>query len=144
MGSCCYTKGRVRVYDYNGNNWVQVGADLLELNGGFIGNDVEISSDGSRIAVGIPRYSNGDIDGNGWSDGMTGRVRIYDYTPTGTSSWTQIGGDILAEDYGSSDLTYNQRSGESIDLSSDGSTICLLYTSPSPRDVEESRMPSSA
>ena len=24
------------------------------------------------------------------------------------------------------------------------STICLLYTSPSPRDVEESRMPSSA
>ena len=25
-----------------------------------------------------------------------------------------------------------------------GSNICLLYTSPSPRDVEESRMPSSA
>ena len=23
-------------------------------------------------------------------------------------------------------------------------TLCLLYTSPSPRDVEESRMPSSA
>ena len=26
----------------------------------------------------------------------------------------------------------------------DGGNICLLYTSPSPRDVEESRMPSSA
>ena len=25
-----------------------------------------------------------------------------------------------------------------------GGNICLLYTSPSPRDVEESRMPSSA
>ena len=25
-----------------------------------------------------------------------------------------------------------------------GYNICLLYTSPSPRDVEESRMPSSA
>ena len=25
-----------------------------------------------------------------------------------------------------------------------GPVICLLYTSPSPRDVEESRMPSSA
>ena len=25
-----------------------------------------------------------------------------------------------------------------------GESICLLYTSPSPRDVEESRMPSSA
>ena len=30
-------------------------------------------------------------------------------------------------------------------VSVDGpSVICLLYTSPSPRDVEESRMPSSA
>ena len=27
---------------------------------------------------------------------------------------------------------------------SNGSNLCLLYTSPSPRDVEESRMPSSA
>ena len=25
-----------------------------------------------------------------------------------------------------------------------GEKLCLLYTSPSPRDVEESRMPSSA
>ena len=25
-----------------------------------------------------------------------------------------------------------------------GDNVCLLYTSPSPRDVEESRMPSSA
>ena len=28
--------------------------------------------------------------------------------------------------------------------SDDGEFFCLLYTSPSPRDVEESRMPSSA
>ena len=31
-----------------------------------------------------------------------------------------------------------------IEAGKDGYTICLLYTSPSPRDVEESRMPSSA
>ena len=30
------------------------------------------------------------------------------------------------------------------DIKQDKSRICLLYTSPSPRDVEESRMPSSA
>ena len=30
------------------------------------------------------------------------------------------------------------------DVLSDKHTDCLLYTSPSPRDVEESRMPSSA
>ena len=31
-----------------------------------------------------------------------------------------------------------------INLLRSGSKACLLYTSPSPRDVEESRMPSSA
>ena len=31
-----------------------------------------------------------------------------------------------------------------IELYKDTYTTCLLYTSPSPRDVEESRMPSSA
>ena len=29
-------------------------------------------------------------------------------------------------------------------LAAQGCEVCLLYTSPSPRDVEESRMPSSA
>ena len=31
-----------------------------------------------------------------------------------------------------------------VDRSEDLEFLCLLYTSPSPRDVEESRMPSSA
>ena len=31
-----------------------------------------------------------------------------------------------------------------LDLTREEIFICLLYTSPSPRDVEESRMPSSA
>ena len=30
------------------------------------------------------------------------------------------------------------------DIVNDGVTICLLYTSPSPRDKRQSRMPSSA
>ena len=41
-----------------------------------------------------------------------------------------------------------KRRGEEIDnrtrIVREGILICLLYTSPSPRDVEESRMPSSA
>ena len=31
-----------------------------------------------------------------------------------------------------------------IDIEIDGDTLCLLYTSPSPRDAQLSRMPSSA
>ena len=36
------------------------------------------------------------------------------------------------------------RMGNSYSVSGSGVVTCLLYTSPSPRDVEESRMPSSA
>ena len=43
------------------------------------------------------------------------------------------------------DLGYIHRGVEKICESRDFTQItCLLYTSPSPRDVEESRMPSSA
>ena len=45
-------------------------------------------------------------------------------------------------------LQLNEIQEESIQIrerkASSGATVCLLYTSPSPRDVEESRMPSSA
>ena len=33
---------------------------------------------------------------------------------------------------------------EMLQVMDNGGKVCLLYTSPSPRDVEESRMPSSA
>ena len=33
---------------------------------------------------------------------------------------------------------------KSVELTQNFNEFCLLYTSPSPRDVEESRMPSSA
>ena len=36
------------------------------------------------------------------------------------------------------------RAGDASSSSESLGTVCLLYTSPSPRDVEESRMPSSA
>ena len=39
---------------------------------------------------------------------------------------------------------YSRCFGFNISQVSDLTTGCLLYTSPSPRDVEESRMPSSA
>ena len=43
--------------------------------------------------------------------------------------------------------TYNKVTGEPLEsgqISEKNLPPCLLYTSPSPRDVEESRMPSSA
>ena len=59
---------------------------------------------------------------------------------------------LLAEDSDLTFTTWNVEAGELPDSveAADGFLItgskssCLLYTSPSPRDVEESRMPSSA
>ena len=49
----------------------------------------------------------------------------------------QLAHDMLMDSY--EKLTWDEVTEEIVDLYD-----CLLYTSPSPRDVEESRMPSSA
>ena len=46
----------------------------------------------------------------------------------------------VSEDMATSDVAFSRESS----FSQGDYIICLLYTSPSPRDVEESRMPSSA
>jgi len=47
-------------------------------------------------------------------------------------------------DHGFFGLASNDRVTYEIKEMQNGPQACLLYTSPSPRDVEESRMPSSA
>ena len=45
--------GHVRIYNYNGSAWVQVGADIDgEAVSDYSGNSVSLSSDGSRVAIG--------------------------------------------------------------------------------------------
>lgn len=87
--------GQVKVFDYDSSSssWSQVGSDLdgtLEENFGFA---LAMSSDGSRIAVGAPHYTN--------ATNYTGTVRVYDWDG---SSWSQVGstinGNINAERFG--------------------------------------------
>ena len=56
------------------------------------------------------------------------------------------GGDAAGSSSAGESTSSGSGSGESlrIGIKFDQPGICLLYTSPSPRDVEESRMPSSA
>ena len=70
--------------------------------------------------------------------------------------YCNMASNIYNEKTGSNDGKYNNAEGKIMGLSAYGkydttrdqpytkSRDCLLYTSPSPRDVEESRMPSSA
>ena len=72
---------------------------------------------------------NADIDGTLEADAIT------------------IGGVSLAEtisDTVGAMVSSNTESGITVAYQDADNTFCLLYTSPSPRDVEESRMPSSA
>ena len=64
------------------------------------------------------------------------RVLLVDLDPQGNAS-TSFGIDKSKLNRTVYDLIMN-------DLGEELPIFCLLYTSPSPRDVEESRMPSSA
>ena len=106
--------GHVRIYNYTPSgtaSWTQLGADIDgEAAGDYSGNSVSLSSDGSRVAIGAH-----DNDGNGTN---SGHVRIYNYTPSGTASWTQLGADIDGE-------AVSDGSGFSVSLSSDGSRVAI-------------------
>ena len=95
--------GHVRVFDWNGSTWTQVGSDIDGSSGDELGDSVAISSDGSRIAVGASLH-----------DSNKGTVRVYDYID---SSWSQVGSDIDGEAIG-------DRAAQ-IAMNSDGSKIVI-------------------
>jgi hypothetical protein len=68
----CPQGGQVRVFEWNGGGWMQLGADIDGNSDSYYsGSSVAFSSDGSRVAVG------------GWI-----QVRVFNYEGTG---WTQAG-----------------------------------------------------
>ena len=73
----------------------------------FFGDAISFSSDGSILAAGATGHS-----------GSRGHVRIFSYTPSGVSSWTQLGADIDG-------LDTSHRNGHSVSLSSDGLRVAM-------------------
>ena len=109
--------GHVRVYDYNGTAWVQVGPDIDgEAAEDESGYSVSLSSDGSRVAIGARLNDGiGNFSATPANTNNIGHVRIYEYKViSGTGSWTQIGGDIDGEAGGDGIGVYP------VSLSSDG------------------------
>ena len=99
--------GQVRVYDWTGSKWKQVGSDL---NGegalDKFGSSVALSSDGTRVAIGAP-FNNG----NGY---YAGQVRVYDWTG---GQWKQVGSDLNGE--------ANSNFGCIVAISSDGTRLAI-------------------
>ena len=103
--------GHVRVYNYSGGAWTQLGGDIdSEAAGDNFGYSVALSSDGSRLAVGAAGNDN-NFNIN------VGHVRVFDWDEN-QSTWTQVGTDIDGEASG-------DRFGWSVALSSDGSRLAV-------------------
>jgi len=99
--------GHVRLFDWNGSAWVQLGTDINGEEDDRCGSSVALSADGSRVAIGAP-FNNGFASN-------TGNVRLFDWNG---SAWVQVGTDIDGEATG-------DQSGYSVALSADGSRVAI-------------------
>ena len=117
------SKGHVRVFDWDGNSWSQVGSDIDGNAGGdLFGNymGLSLSSDGSRIAIGANDGSNGTA--------RSGYVKIYDLVG---NNWVQVGADIK----GDLNSIFNDF-GISLDLTPDGSRIAIEAYRGGPAEIK--------
>ena len=104
--------GHIRVYEYNGNRWNQLGEDIDgEVGIDRSGWSVSLSADGTRVAIGA--YLNDGNTGNILDN--RGHVRLYEFNG---NNWNQFGLDIDGEAAG--DI-----SGSSVSLSADGTRVAI-------------------
>ena len=105
--------GAVYVYQYissgGSSAWTLKGSRLEGENSTDykLGNHVSINSDGTVIAA----SSRG-------AESSKGEVKVFAYNQSATSSWTQLGSDIVGE-------SASDHSGDNFSLSSDGYTIAI-------------------
>lgn len=98
--------GHVRVYQYTGTTWEQVGLDIDgDAAGDRSGSSVSLNADGSRVAIGARTHS-----ANGYA---SGQVRVFEYTG---SNWTLLGSKINGSNAGI-------QLGTSLSLNNDGDQL---------------------
>lgn len=101
-------RGSVRVFDWDGTAWSQVGSDIDgEADQDRSGTAIALSADGTRLAIGA-----GGNDGNGSN---SGHVRVYEWDSV-SSSWSQLGSDLDGEAAG-------DNFGNAVSLNADGTIL---------------------
>lgn len=95
----------VKVYDWDGSTWNQIGADISFAGGTEFGSDLEMNNAGNVVIV-------GDASANG----NRGAVAIYEWNG---SSWTQRGAELYTSWPGEGYF------GRSVSISDDGSIIAV-------------------
>lgn len=83
--SAGFEAGEVRIFKWNGNNWIQKGASIFgTMAGSTFGYSVSMP-DSNTVAVGAPRHD--------WPSSISGQVRIFKWNGT---AWVQKGGQITS------------------------------------------------
>ncbi|MEM7391198.1 MAG: GEVED domain-containing protein, partial [Verrucomicrobiota bacterium] len=99
------SRGTVRIYEWNGVAWVQLGADIDGVAvSDFAGARANISGNGQRVAVGASQHDN-----------QRGHVRVFEYDG---GMWNQVGDDIDG-------LALTNRFGQGVSFSTDGSRLAI-------------------
>ena len=108
LGSIVFNYGHTRIYEWNGDTWIQKGTGIGEgENEGFAVTQVSLSSDGNTVAIGSYRHDDSGTD--------AGQVQIYEWNG---NEWVQKGINIDGEEAQS-------WSGWSLCMDSDGSTVAI-------------------
>lgn len=95
--------GLVRVYDWNGTSWEQVGQDITGVVPEFVGECVGIDATGNRIIVGS----------TGTGPSRSGKAVVYDWNGTSWVQVFQVTGSVQSY------------TGRDVDISSNGRTIAI-------------------
>lgn len=93
--------GHVRVFDYSGGAWVQVGADIDGGAGDGAGWAVDMSATGHRVVIGGPGVGS-----------VSGDAHVYEWV---SGAWTQVGAT----------LTANNEFAHAVSMSDDGNRIAV-------------------
>ena len=101
------------------------------INGALFAENFEVSANGETLSLAITHFLGGQLSSSAnWSNGLA---------PTNQNL-------VIAQDGINTSMNQDNLwlSGSTVSMGGDATLTCLLYTSPSPRDLSTSRMPSSA
>jgi hypothetical protein len=98
--------GHVRVFVWDGTNWMQIGQDI-DGEGGRFGLHVKLSADGRRLAASADRNTGINPVTGVRSNSFSGSVHVYEWMK---GAWVQMGSDIDGDqpyDYFGSGLDFS-------------------------------------
>ena len=103
-------RGQIRVFIYNGSNWVLRGVHLDGFaTGDEFGTSVDLSKNGLYLIGGAPKNDTGGPN--------AGHARVFFYH-TASSAWIQIGPNING-------TVVNEQSGTSVSVSNTGTRVAI-------------------